>query len=44
MRVIGKKMAGSGLADILMESGLISSGPLAGVMTGKHYDRALNCH
>ncbi len=39
MRVIGKKMAGSGL-----ESGLISSGSLAGVMSGKHYGRALNCH
>ena len=44
MRVIGKKMAGSGLADVLMESGLISGGSLAGVMSGKHYDRALNCH
>ena len=42
--MLGKKMAGSGLADVLIESGLISGGSLPGVMSGKHYDRALNCH
>jgi len=30
MRVLGKKMAGSGLADVLMEVGLISAGSLVG--------------
>jgi len=44
MRVLGKKMAGSGLADVLIEAGLISTGSLMGVMSGKHYDRALSCH
>lgn len=37
-------MAGSGLSDILLEAGLISSGSIDGVMTGRHYDRALHCH
>ena len=44
MRMLGKKMDGSGLADILLEAGLIGSGSLQGVLSGKHYDRALHCH
>ena len=32
------------LADILLESGLISTGSLHGVLSGKHYDHALHCH
>ena len=39
--MLGKKMKGS---DIIMEAGLISSGSVAGVMQGKHYDRAIHCH
>ena len=37
-------MNGSGLSDILLEAGLISSGSLQGVLSGKHYDRAMHCH
>ena len=44
LKMIGKKMNGSGLADILLEAGLISSGSLNGVLSGKQYDRALHCH
>lgn len=44
MKAIGKKMAGSGLAEVFLEAGMIGSGCLAGVMSGKHYDRALHCH
>ena len=44
MKMMGKKMAGSGLSDILLEAGLIGSGSLTGVLSGKHYDRALHCH
>ena len=44
MRAIGKKMAGSGLEEVFLEAGLIGSGSLSGVMSGKHYDRALHCH
>jgi hypothetical protein len=42
--VIGKKMEGTGLSDILLEAGLIGSGSVTGVMTGKHYSRAMHCH
>lgn len=44
MKMIGKKMNGSGLSDVLLEAGLISSGSLQGVLSGKHYDRAMHCH
>ena len=43
MRMIGKKMAGSGLLDILLEAGLIGTGSIQGVVTGKHYERAMHC-
>ena len=43
-KMVGKKMAGSGLPDILLEAGLITSGSVDGVMKGKHYDRAMHCH
>ncbi|KAL2091604.1 hypothetical protein ACEWY4_013867 [Coilia grayii] len=44
MKMLGKKMKGSGFEDILLEAGLISGGSLAGVMQGKNYDRAIHCH
>lgn len=44
MKMIGKKMNGSGLSDILLEAGLISSGSLQGFLSGKHNDRAMQCH
>ena len=37
-------MNGSGFSDILLEAGLIGSGSLQGVISGKHYERALHCH
>ena len=43
-KMVGKKMAGSGLSDILLEAGLITSGSVDGVIKGKHYDRAMHCH
>jgi hypothetical protein len=44
LKIIGKKMAGSGFSDLLLESGLIGSGSIQGVLSGKHYDRAMHCH
>ena len=44
LKMVGKKMEGSGLSDILLEAGLIASGSLQGVLSGKHYDRAMHCH
>ena len=44
MKILGKIMKGSGLSDIIIEAGLISSGSVAGVMQGKHYDRAVHCN
>ena len=44
LKTIGKKMEGTGFSDILIEAGLIGSSSLKGVMSGKHYERSLNCH
>ena len=43
-KMVGKKMAGSGLYDVLLEAGLIGSGSVHGVLSGKHYERAMHCH
>ena len=44
LKALGKKMCGSGIADIFIEAGLITSGCINGVMSGKHYNRAILCH
>ena len=44
LNMIGKKMEGSGFADILLEANLISSGSILGVLSGKNYSRAVRCH
>jgi len=44
MKMLGKKMEGSGLTDILLEAGLITSGSLKGVTSGTNYSRSLRCH
>ena len=37
-------MSGSGFIDVLLEAGMITIGSMTGVMNGKKYSRALNCH
>ena len=37
-------MEDTGFIDILIEAGLIGSSSLKGVISGKHYERSLNCH
>ena len=44
MKMIVRKMSRSGHSDILLEAGLISSGSLNGVLSGKQYDCSLHCH
>ena len=44
LKMIGKKMKGSGFTDILIESGLMSVGSMKGVVSGKNYNRSINCH
>ena len=43
-KTVGKKMAGSGLSDVLLEAGLIGTGSVHGVLSGKHYEMAMHCH
>lgn len=44
LKMIGKKMNGSGFSDIILEAGLISGGSIQGVISGKHFERSMNCH
>lgn len=44
LRMLGKKMSGSGLDDIFIEGGLLTSGSMQGVMNGKNYSRSMVCH
>jgi len=37
-------MEARGLADILMEAGLVGSGTIGDIMSGKNYSRAMACH
>lgn len=41
---IGIRYKDAGLSDIFVESGLVASGSLAGVMNGKYYNRAVRAH
>ena len=44
MSVIGKHFTNSGLESILVGSGVVGPSAVHGVMSGKHYNRALRCH
>ena len=44
LKMLGKKMNGTGLDDIFVEAGLITQGSLQGVISGKNYSRAMACH
>ena len=44
LSVLGKRFGESGLRDLLIESKLIGSGLVKGVLEGKHYNRALRTH
>ena len=44
LKVIGKKMKGSGWIEILLEARLISTDSSKGVENGKNYERSMNCH
>ena len=35
---------GQSLEDVLIESGIVASGSVAGVLQGKHYNRAIRTH
>ena len=37
-------MEATGLTDILMEAGLVGSGTIVRIMSGKNYSRAMACH
>ena len=44
LSVIEKRFRDGGLKDLLLESRLVGSGSLNGVLDRKHYNRALRTH
>ena len=44
MAVIGKQFADYGLGSVLTESGIVDASGVNSVLSGKHYNRALQCH
>ena len=44
LAAIGKRFGDAGLADVLMESGIVGSGSVGGVIEGRHYKRAVLTH
>ena len=44
LKMVGKKMAGTGFDDVLIEAGLITCGSLKGVTSRKNYGRSIHCH
>ena len=43
-KMVGRKMDGSGIDHILIESNIISPGSIKGVLSGKNYNRATYSH
>ena len=43
LKMIGKKINESGLADVLLEAGFVSVGFVSGVISCKNYSHAINC-
>ena len=39
--IFGKRFGDAGLADVSVESGIVGSGSVAGVIEGRHYNRAV---
>ena len=44
LAVIGKRFGDAGLCDLLVESGVLGTGSLSGVIEGRHYNRAIRLH
>ena len=44
LAAIGKRFSGARLQDILIESGIVATGSVSGVLHGKHYNRAIRTH
>ena len=44
LAAIGKRFGDASLADVLVESGIVGSGSVAGVIEGRHYNRAVRTH
>ena len=44
LSILGKRFQDAGLKNIIIESGIVVEGSVAGVMDGKHYSRGVRTH
>ena len=44
LAIIGKRFGDAGLCDLLVESELVAQGSVDGVISGKHFNRAMRAH
>ena len=44
LSIVGKRFQDAGLKDICIEAGIVAEGSISGVMSGKHYNRAVRVH
>lgn len=44
LAIIGKRYGDAGLRDIFVETEIVSAGSVDGVLSGKHYNRAIRAH
>ena len=44
LAIIGKRFADAGLADLLIESGVLGPSTVCSVLSGKHYNRGVRAH
>lgn len=44
LAAIGKRFGEAGLADVMVESGIIGQGSVSAVLDGRHYNRAVRMH
>ena len=42
--MIGQRFGSAGLSEVLVEASAVGPGSVAGVVDGKHYNRAKDCH
>ena len=42
--ILGKRFGVAGLQDIIVEAGIVAVGSINGVLSGKHYNRAMRVH
>ena len=44
LKILGKRFCEAGLQDLMVESAIVASGSINGVLSGHNYNRSIRCH